>query len=316
MGVPNGAPFFVFQFGHVYHVPATGIASGGRALECWAMKLFLLVALTMTAFAANSVLNRVGVAIFGMDPVVFAVIRTGAGAVMLAGLVVLRQRAWPAVFGLKRLGGAVSLAVYMIGFSAAYLSLGAGLGALILFGVLQVVMFGWAVFERQSITPIRWLGAAIALTGLAVLLWPVGAMAVPLWGAGLMVAAGIGWGAYTLLGRGEADALGATAVNFVLCLPLVALALLGPVAGALPLGGIAVAVLAGAVTSGLGYALWYRVLPQLPTVTAAIAQLSVPVIAVTAGVLFLDEALTWRLIVASALVLGGIAVSLIRPKAA
>lgn len=273
------------------------------------MQLFLLTALTMIAFAANSVLNRIGVAGFGMDPIMFAVIRTAAGAGMLALLVALRSAPWPVVFSPKRLGGAVALAIYMIGFSAAYLSLGAGLGALVLFGILQVVMFGWAVVERQVITPLRWVGAVIAMAGLCVLLWPAGDAVVPLGGALLMVAAGVGWGVYTLLGRGEADALGATAVNFVLCLPLVAGALLLPLAGEMNAGGVAVAVVAGAVTSGLGYALWYRVLPALPTVTASVAQLSVPVIAVVAGVAVLDEPLTGRLIVAGALVLGGIAVS-------
>ncbi|MEJ6397640.1 DMT family transporter [Yoonia sp. 208BN28-4] len=276
------------------------------------MQLFLLTTLVMTAFAANSVLNRIGVATYGMDPLVFAVIRTGAGAAMLALLVVPRRTPRPVVLHPKRIAGALALAIYMIGFSAAYLSLGAGLGALILFGVLQVVMFGWAVVERQKIAPLRWVGAAIALVGLAVLLWPAGDTAVPLLGSILMVAAGVAWAVYTLLGRGEADALGATAVNFGLCLPLVALALMLPLAGQINAGGVATAVLAGAVTSGLGYALWYLVLPALPTVTAAVAQLSVPVIAVAAGVVFLGEALTTRLVIAGVLVLGGIAVSLLR----
>jgi drug/metabolite transporter (DMT)-like permease len=274
------------------------------------MRLFLLTALTMTAFAANSVLNRVAVADFGMDPMVFAVIRTIAGALMLAGLVLARGRVPD--FGTKRFVGAVALAAYMIGFSWAYMTLGAGLGALILFGVLQVVMFSFAVTRGQAIPPLRWAGAGIAFVGLIVLLWPSGAAAVPVLGAAAMVIAGVAWAAYTLLGQGEPDALAASAGNFVLCVPLVALALLGGWGGALSFAGVALAVIAGAVTSGLGYALWYRVLPQIPTTIAAIAQLSVPVIAVFAGVLLLDEVLTIRLVVAGALVLGGIAVSLAR----
>lgn len=274
------------------------------------MQLFLLVALTMTAFAANSILNRIGVAQYGMDPMNFAAIRTAAGAGMLWLLVARRDMARPVVLSTKRMAGALALAVYMIGFSWAYITLDAGLGALILFGVLQVVVFGWAVVEGQRIPVLRWLGAGIALAGLCVLLWPTGTAPPPLIGSLAMVAAGSSWAVYTLLGRAEPDALGATAGNFLLCLPLVALATLFGAGGGFSTGGLITAVTAGAITSGLGYALWYRLLPQLPTTVGGIAQLSVPVIAVAAGVVLLGEALSVRLVIAGILVLGGIAVSL------
>ena len=274
------------------------------------MKLFLLVALTMCAFAANSVLNRIGVAQQGMDPLDFATVRTTAGAAMLWLLIGLRTRPRPPVFNVKRVAGAAALGVYMIGFSWAYISLDAGLGALILFGVLQIVVFGWAVIEGGNIPLLRWIGAIIALIGLCVLLWPAGAETVPVAGALSMTAAGAAWAVYTLLGRAEVDPLGATASNFLLCLPLVAVAMFGFGLGAMPWAGIATAAVAGAITSGLGYALWYHTLPALPTTLAGIAQLSVPVIAVAAGVALLGEPLTVRLVIAGALVLGGIAVSL------
>ena len=275
------------------------------------MKLFFLVAVTMTAFAANSVLNRVGVATFGMDPFVFAVIRVAAGATMLAVLVTLRGQS-PFVDLPNRWRGALALTVYMIGFSWAYLSLGAGLGALILFGILQMMMFGWAVFKRQPVPVMRWVGAAFALVGLAVLLWPSGPAMVPFAGTLAMIAATAGWAAYTILGQGVRDPLAVSAGNFILCLPLVALSLLLASGGVLSVGGVAAAIVAGAVTSGMGYALWYRVLPELPTTVAAVAQLSVPVIAVLAGVIFLAEPVSVRLIAAGVLVLGGIAVSNVR----
>jgi|TARA_B110000977_G_C11046993_1_gene480914 drug/metabolite transporter (DMT)-like permease len=275
------------------------------------MKLFFLVAVTMTAFAANSVLNRVGVATFGMDPFVFAVIRVAAGATMLAVLVTLRGQS-PFVDLPNRWCGALALTVYMIGFSWAYLSLGAGLGALILFGILQMMMFGWAVFKRQPVPVMRWVGAAFALVGLAVLLWPSGPAMVPFAGTLAMIAATAGWAAYTILGQGVRDPLAVSAGNFILCLPLVALSLLLASGGVLSVGGVAAAIVAGAVTSGMGYALWYRVLPELPTTVAAVAQLSVPVIAVLAGVIFLAEPVSVRLIAAGVLVLGGIAVSNVR----
>ena len=246
-----------------------------------------------------------------MDPFVFAIIRVAAGATMLAVLVTLRGQS-PFVDLPNRWRGALALTVYMIGFSWAYLSLGAGLGALILFGILQMIMFGWAVFKRQPVPVMRWVGAAFALVGLAVLLWPSGPAMVPFAGTLAMIAATAGWAAYTILGQGVRDPLAVSAGNFILCLPLVVLSLLLASGGVLSVGGVAAAIVAGAVTSGMGYALWYRVLPELPTTVAAVAQLSVPVIAVLAGVIFLTEPVSVRLIAAGVLVLGGIAVSNVR----
>jgi len=213
---------------------------------------------------------------------------------------------------LARWRGALALAVYMLGFSWAYLTLGAGIGALILFGSLQIMMFGWAVWRGQAIPRMRWVGAFFAMVGLVVLLWPTERFAVPIVVTLLMITATIGWATYTILGQGAKDPLLATTGNFILCLPIVALALLGGSMSAVSAGGVIAATLAGAVTSGLGYALWYRVLPQLPTTVAAVAQLSVPVIAVVGGVLFLSEELTMRMAVAGVLVLGGIALSNVR----
>ena len=275
------------------------------------IRIFLLVALAMCAFAANSILNRIGVASYGMDPMDFAAIRVAAGACMLCALVIWRGKALPKVRSWRRLAGAMALAGYMVGFSWAYLSLDAGLGALILFGVLQVVIFGWAVGQGDSIPLLRWAGAGVALVGLVALLWPTGVQAVPFGGALAMVFAGIAWAIYTLLGKSEPDALAATAVNFVLCLPFVLFILPLSDSGSLSALGIVVAVIAGAVTSGLGYALWYQVLPHLPATLAGIAQLSVPVLTVIAGVLLLEEPLSGRLVIAGALVLGGIFISVI-----
>ena len=273
------------------------------------LKLSALLALTMCAFAANSILNRIGVARYGMDPMDFAATRVAAGALTLWVLVALRGRFRPRFRSWRRVAGALALGGYMIGFSWAYLTFDAGLGALILFGVLQVVIFGWAVLEGQTIPPMRWLGAVVAFVGLSVLLWP-GTQSVPVGGAIAMTIAGISWAIYTLLGRGEPDALAATATNFVLCLPLVLIVLPLSDFGTPSLPGVATALLAGAVTSGLGYALWYRILPHLPATLAGVAQLSVPVLTVIAGVVILSEPLTLRLMLAGMLVIGGIAISL------
>lgn len=285
------------------------------------MKIVILTLLTLVAFALNSILNRFGVAGLGMDPGAFAVVRVAAGAAMLGGLVLWRGRSdGVTARPFRRLGSAAALALYMIGFSMAYLTLDAGVGALILFGTTQITMFAGALFGGEQVTSRRVAGAALALAGLAVLVWPAGAgAALPVAGAALMASAGLGWGLYSLAGRAESDPLASSAANFVICLPLV-LPLLAFGDGGWSGPGLAVAALAGAVTSGLGYALWYAILPGLGAQRAAVAQLSVPLIAALGGVVLLGEGLGWRFWASSALVLGGIGLSVIararRPKTA
>ncbi|WP_171133275.1 MULTISPECIES: DMT family transporter [unclassified Ruegeria] len=276
------------------------------------MQLFLLTALTMCAFASNSILNRLAVESGASDPAGFAVIRVLSGALVLAALVVLRS-GHLTLRNRRRIAGAGSLSLYMIGFSLAYLTLDAGLGALILFGVVQITMFAVTSVTGAAPTMRQVSGAAIALLGLAFVLWPSGDVRVDPIGAMLMLSAGVGWAIYSLVGRSEPDALAGSAANFIVALPVTALALI-PLGGNwdMSAAGYALAALSGGVTSGLGYALWYRVLPQLAATTAAVVQLSVPIIAIVAGVVLLGEAASLRLILGAALVLGGIALAVLR----
>lgn len=277
------------------------------------MRLFLLTALTMMAFAANSLLNRIALAEGDIDAVGFAMLRLLSGALCLGVLLVIRGQERPAM-GVRRWIGVGALLLYLFGFSAAYGALDAGIGALILFGVVQITMLGGAVLGGERPTGLGWLGAGLAFGGLVWLMWPVGAVPLSLPHAASMTAAGIGWGLYSLAGRGEADATGATAMNFILAVPagVILWMVLG---GGWPETYRAAlwAVLSGMVTSGLGYALWYSVIPALGATRAAVSQLTVPVIAVAGGVLLLGEAAGPRLLVAAALVLGGVALSLRRP---
>jgi drug/metabolite transporter (DMT)-like permease len=279
------------------------------------MRLILLTCLTMIAFAANSVLTRMAVDSGAIDPSSFAMIRVLAGAVALCAILAVRGGGLP-VMARGRVLGAVSLAAYMIGFSLAYVTLDAGLGALILFGTVQVTMFGWTALRGQRPSLRQMLGAGVAFGGLILALWPSGGAVGDLAGTGFMVVAGLGWAAYTLAGKASKDPLAGTAANFVVATPLLAVLLLGTGLTAAP-AGIALAILSGAVTSGLGYALWYHVLPQLAGQSAAIVQLSVPIIAIVAGALLLGEAITWAIVLAAALVLGGIALAVTssRPQA-
>lgn len=285
------------------------------------MRLFLLTALTMTAFAANSVLNRAAVGGGHIGAVEFAVVRLMAGAAMLGALVSGRRvqsgrAVWPGWAG--RPAGAASLLVYLFGFSLAYGALDAGTGALILFGIVQITMFAGALVVREPVPARRWLGAGVAFLGLVYLLSPGSGAAESLLYPALMAAAGIGWGLYSLSARGTHDPLGATAWNFILATPAAAVAVallsVGPAAVAPQPAGIALALVSGAVTSGLGYALWYTILPRLGAARGGVAQLSVPLIAIAGGMAFLGEPLTLRFVIASALVLGGVAVALRPPR--
>lgn len=268
------------------------------------MRLFLLTSLTMTAFAANSVLNRMALADGDGDAVTFAAIRAISGAIMLLVLVGWRRQ-WPAKPDWRQ---ALWLMVYLYGFSMAYLALGSGIGALILFGMVQITMFVGAALAREALPPRRLFGASLAFAGLVWLLWPTQHDTLPLVPVGFMVLAGIGWGLYSLGGRSVRDPLGQTALNFAIGAPL-AVALLMLKGVSLSNEGVLLAILSGALTSGLGYALWYQIMPQLGSGRAAAAQLTVPVIAMAAGVVLLQEALTGRFIIAALLVLGGVTIS-------
>ncbi len=266
----------------------------------------------MLAFAANSVLNRMAVGAGFIDAVDYAVIRLAAGTGMLV-LLVLARRArqggavWPGLQG--RLAGVGGLLAYLFGFSAAYLTLDAGIGALILFGSVQITMFAGALMAREVVPLARWAGAGLAFVGLLVLVAPgsdIGAIGPVL----AMAFAGVGWGVYSLGGRGADDALLATAANFGLALPMaVAAAAMIGFGGEMQPMGVWLAMLSGAVTSGLGYALWYSLVPKLGAARAGVAQLTVPVIAAGAGAVILGEGVSLRFVVAAGLVLGGVALA-------
>ena len=268
------------------------------------MRLVLLTLLTMCAFAANSLLTRAAVDGGHIGPGAFAVLRVACGAAMLGGIALWRGVSLP-LLARVRVAGAASLSLYMVGFSLAYLTLDAGLGALILFGVTQITMFGHAALTGQPPTVRQVLGATVAFGGLVLVLWPTGESATDPVGAGLMVLAGVGWAVYTIAGRSAADPLAATGANFILCLPVLLVVLWGSGLEA-DAFGILLGVVCGAVTSGLGYALWYAVLRQMRGATAAVVQLSVPVIAIAAGVVFLGEAVSGVILIAAAMVVGGI----------
>ena len=268
------------------------------------IKLVLLAVLAMTAFAANSLLCRMALVETDIDPASFTFWRLTSGALMLILLVVMRNQK-PLQEG--NMASAIALFVYAAGFSFAYISMTTGAGALLLFGAVQVTMISWGLFKGERMSALQWGGFLLALIGLILLLLPNAA--VPqLSSALMMLAAGIAWGVYSLKGKGAKFPIEATAGNFIRAtlLALVLLVIFWP-GGEFHAEGMAYAVASGAIASALGYALWYSILVHIAAIKAATLQLSVPVLAVFAGWLFLDEPVTLRIILSSLAVIGGVA---------
>lgn len=272
------------------------------------MRNLLLICLTMSAFAMNSILNRAAVEGGHADPSSFALVRVLAGIVALVMIMSVRGGRLE-LLNPRRWGGGLALAIYMIGFSLAYLSLDAGVGALILFGTVQISLFTYAALWEVMPTRAQVIGAGVAFAGLLLALWPGEGSTVTLMGGAFMLMAGIGWAAYTLAGRQARDPIAVTTSHFLLSLPFLCV-LLVQSGLFISTTGLGLAILSGAATSGLGYALWYSVLPNLPGARAAVVQLSVPVLAIGLGVLLLGEQVGPQILIAATLVLGGIAYAL------
>ena len=268
------------------------------------MRTALLTALTLVSFAANSVLCRLALGGGHIDAASFTSVRFVSGACVLWLLSFATGRSRSR--GTGTWTSATALAVYGIGFSFAYVSLSTGMGALLLFAAVQTTMMvlGFRAGERPAVH--QWAGFVLSLGGFVYLVSP-GLSAPDPGGSALMVAAGVGWGVYSVRGRGAADPIGTTTDNFIRSLPFVigaSLVFIGDIRATTE--GIVLALISGSVTSGLGYVLWYAALRGLTTTRAAIVQLSVPVLTAVGGILFLSEEPTMRLLVASLLILGGI----------
>lgn len=267
-----------------------------------------LTSLAMVAFAANSLLCRMALGPPAIDAASFTGIRLVSGALTLWLLLRWSQPRTAGAAG--DWTAAAMLFLYAIAFSFAYLSLSVGTGALILFGSVQLSLLTVGLLGGERLSALAWFGLLMAISGLVYLLLPGIDAPDPL-GALLMAVAGLAWAVYTLRGRGIANPLGATAGNFARSVPLALLTVLFFLADErLSTDGVLLAIASGAVASGMGYAIWYSALRGLNASRAAAVQLSVPAIAAFGGVLLLDEPLGLRLTIASAAMLGGIALVL------
>jgi len=274
----------------------------------------MLTAITLLAFAANSLLCRMALAPKLIDPVAFTAIRLGSGVAVLVPLAALTSERRPTDRRPGSWRSGVALFVYAMAFSLAYVTLDTGVGALILFGAVQITMIGTGLWRGERPSVLEWFGLLVAMAGLVYLVLPGISAPDPL-GATLMTASGIAWGIYSLRGKGQSAPVAATAGNFARALPLcfLGLALASRTLHVSP-RGIALATTSGALTSGLGYVIWYLTLRHLTATRAAIVQLAVPVIAAAGGVVALAEEPTARLAIASVLILGGVAAAILAKK--
>lgn len=265
----------------------------------------ILLAMSLLAFAANSILCRLALGPGLIDAASFTSVRLLSGAVMLALMLAVRdERLHPA--GKVDFVSALALFSYAACFSFAYVTLTAATGAILLFSAIQLTMIGAGIARGERPSRQVWAGAVLAAAGLVYLLAP-GAAAPPIGPAFVMILAGISWGVYSLRGAGKNDPITATAWNFIAATPLALLfSLVNAGAIHISAAGFTWAVLSGAVTSGLGYVIWYQVLPYFSATSAAIVQLCVPAIAALGGVTLLAEPFSARLAIASIAILGGV----------
>jgi drug/metabolite transporter (DMT)-like permease len=271
-------------------------------------RIFILTLLAMIAFASNSLLCRAALKQTSIDAASFTFLRIFSGAVALWLIMNVRRSTWAICL---RVGGnwisALALFLYAATFSFAYVDVSAGTGALLLFGAVQATMILWGLHKGEHVRAIQIAGLIVAAIGLVVLLFP-GLSAPPLFGSILMLGAGVAWGIYSLRGKREKNPATVTAGNFVRAVPFAAAVSIIFVSRIdLDLAGVIYAIISGAITSGLGYVIWYSALPSLKAASAATVQLSVPVLAATGGILLLGEPLTLRYLLASLAILGGIA---------
>ena len=269
------------------------------------MKNLFIITLVMTAFAANSIITRLALSLNLIGPSNFALLRAGSAALILVLLVLFIQKKIPK-FKMNSIISSLALVGYLVGFSFAYLTINTGVGALILFGGSMVVMFSGALLLKENISILRFIGVFLSLIGLYILTDPrFGDNS--LFGIILMFLAAFSWGIYSILGHGQNNPLSNTAINFVLALLLIIpIALFIPDQTNTSPYGILLAIISGSITSGLGYTLWYWILPKINITSASIAQLTVPLIAALGGYLFISETLNWQFYIASFLILGGI----------
>lgn len=292
------------------------------------MRAALYTIIALIAFAANSLFCRMALVEGYIDPWNFTAIRLLSAAVCLTIIITIHTHR------LKRQGmldhdinngvlkdkgswlSSISLLIYALCFSIAYVELDTGTGALILFSAVQLTMIGWGIYKKEQLSRVQWVAFLVATVGFIYLMLPSAAMP-SLFGAVTMAISGIAWGIYSIRGQACISPLRATGFNFIRSLVAIPILLLIRLSylREVSIEGVLLASVSGAITSGLGYSIWYMAMPLLKSTQAAVVQFCVPVLAAIAGVLFLSEQLTLRFIVTSTVILAAVLVFILNKKA-
>jgi drug/metabolite transporter (DMT)-like permease len=270
------------------------------------LRTLTLTLLAIVAFASNSLLTRLALGGGDIDAATFTAIRLAAGAVALAAIVGARDGGLAALRGGTAIGP-LALFAYAAPFSLAYVRIGAAVGALVAFGCVQITMVGAGLLRGERPSARAWLGLALATGGLVALTLPSVNRPDSV-GVALMAAAGMAWGVYSLAGRASREPIATNARNFVWSSGLaLLLVLVGPGPPVVNARGAILATISGAVTSGIGYAIWYRALPRLSVMQAAVTQVCTPILAALGATVLLGEHLSPRLVATGLAVLAGVA---------
>ena len=287
------------------------------------MKATLFTIIALVAFAANSLLCRLALAQGYIDAWNFTVIRLLSGAVCLAIIMLLytkqlNKKAQLSSSVINDTGSwrsSVSLLIYALCFSIAYIELDTGMGALILFSAVQFTMIGWGIYKQERLTAVQWLAFIVAFVAFVYLMLP-SQTAPPVMAAVLMSISGVAWGIYSIRGKACVSPLRATTYNFIrslLVLPILIVVGMSQLKN-VRMEGVLLAIASGAIASGVGYSIWYVAMPLLKSTHAAIVQLCVPVLAAIAGAVFLSETLTVQFMLPSSIILLAVLVFTLNKK--
>ena len=279
------------------------------------IKLFILILITLFFFSTSSVLARAALEQNYIDAFSFTFFRLFSGSIVLLVILFIRDKKLKISLN-KNWISSFMLFLYAIAFSYSYLNLDAGIGALILFAVVQLFIILIALLKKEKLTTQKSIGILIAFLGLSYLLFPEDSFTLSFFHVFLMIISGLAWGAYTILGKNSNDALYHTADNFTKTIIFTVIFYLLFVSQTnISFNGIVLAIISGGITSSLGYLTWYYILPQIQIITSGIIQLIVPPIAIFLGVILLNEELTFKLFISTDIILTGIAIAILsRPK--
>lgn len=273
------------------------------------------MALSLLFLASNSIFCKLALVNNYIDAYSFTLLRLLFGAITLVLIYFYKTKK---IYFSKKINWLSSFMLfsYAICFSYSFMNIDAGMGTLLLFTVVQIVMVLFSLFQKEKITVQKFFGVILALFGLAYLLYPKDSFEISLFHAFLMIIAGVSWAIYTILGKKSSDSLYNTMDNFVKSLIFIVIfyILFLPENMFITNKGLLLAFISGSITSAIGYVLWYEVLPKMQFITAGIIQLFAPIISIVISIIFLNESLTMTLFLSATMIFIGIILTIFSKK--